>query len=136
MADAGIVAVAKATLKIPLVPMVAGCAVPLMVMETVSPAVGNVVPLPTAPPSDTELVPAKMACDGVRPLNAAAKACTVSEVVPTTFPTAAETVAVPGVRPLARPREEMLATVEGVALHRGFASTCVVLLEFVPVAVN
>src|SRR5208337_4734093 len=76
--EAGIVAVGKAMLNVPLLPIVAVCVVPLMVMETISPDAGNVVPLPMVPPTVTEVAPKRIDGEGVNPLNTAGTACTVT----------------------------------------------------------
>src|SRR5258708_19083200 len=47
-----------------------------MVVETVSPLGANCVPLPIPPPSVTELVPAGIVCEAVRPLNVTVIGCT------------------------------------------------------------
>ena len=66
--EAGILAVANATVNAPFEPMVADCVALPMVMEMDSPLGGNAAPRLIAPESVMEDVPTLMDCDGVNPL--------------------------------------------------------------------
>ena len=74
--EPGIPAVGKCAENAPLLPTVAVCMFPLMVIETLSPLGANCVPFPIIPLSVTELVPAGIVCEAVNPLNVTGIGCT------------------------------------------------------------
>src|ERR1700680_4061692 len=76
--DGGIAAAGNTSEKAPLLPTVPFCVVPLIVTDTVSPLGGYTGPAAEIVPDRViEVVPAKIACEAVRPLKAGVSACTV-----------------------------------------------------------